>query len=314
MRQIKPQLFWTTAIAFLLINTAEIRLPGSQEFTGLNIQQAAYARRSGGRSGGGSFSRPSRSSGSSGSPSRSNNNRDSSGGSYYNNTPVYGGGYRSGGVYIYSGWGWFFPSLFSLIVLLVVLAIILNAFQKNAATTANYSGNDELPTTGNKELDNNIVTISKIQVGLLAQARAIQTQLSELSLSVDTNTPAGLSQLLQESVLGLLRNPENWTHVSAISKTVKTREEAQTIFNQFSIAERSKFSSESITNVDGKVRQNQVNSNPEAEPGSYIVVTLLIGTENDRPMFGDVYSSNDLKQALEKIAATQKHLLLITPQ
>ncbi len=54
-------------------------------------------------------------------------------------------------------------------------------------------------------------------------------------------------------------------------------------------------------------------------PGSYIVVTLLIGTENDRPLFGDVYSAKELKQALERIAATPPEYLTVfellwTPQ
>jgi uncharacterized membrane protein len=154
---------------------------------------------------------------------------------------------------------------------------------------------------------------------LLAQARTIQTQLSEYTLNADTETPEGLAQLLQESALALLRTPENWTHVSAISKTVRSREEAEAIFNQFSIEERSKFSAETLTNVKGKVRQTQNHSTSDNEPGSYIVVTLLIGTENDRPLFGDVYSSNDLKQALERIAATPPEYLstfelLWTPQ
>lgn len=318
MQLLKSRLLWTTATAFLLLNTAvEIPLSDNQLLTGLNIQQEAYARKSGGRSGGGSFSRPSRSNDGSSSPSRSNNNRGSSGGSYYQSTPVYGGGYRSGGIYFYSGWGWFLPSLFGFILLTIVLLIVVNAIQnstRNSSQTTN-----EVPTTGNKELDNNIVTVSKIQVGLLAQARAIQKELSELSLSIDTATPEGLSQLVQESALALLRSPENWTHVSATSKTVRNREEAQTIFNKFSIEERTKFSSETISNVEGQVRQKQVNPNPDAEPGSYIVVTLLIGTEDDRPLFANVYSSQDLKAALERIAATPPEYLTVfellwTPQ
>lgn len=49
------------------------------------------------------------------------------------------------------------------------------------------------------------------------------------------------------------------------------------------------------------------------------MVTLLIGTENDRPLFGDVYSAKELKQALERIAATPSEYLtafelLWTPQ
>jgi len=127
-----------------------------------------------------------------------------------------------------------------------------------------------------------------------------------------------LAQLLQEAALALLRTPENWMHVLASSKTVRSREEAQAIFNQLSIQERSKFSAESLTNVNG-IRRIQDNSKQDNEPGSYIVVTLLIGTENDRPLFGDVYSAKELQQALERIAATPPEYLMVfellwTPQ
>jgi len=317
MRLLKSRLLWTTATAVLLLNTVvEIPRSDRQSIANLNIQQEAYAKKSGGRSGGGSFSRPSSSNGGSSSPSRSNNNGSSSGGSYYQSTPVYGGGYRSGGIYFYSGWGFVFPSLFGSMMLIIVLFIIYSIQNRtrNSAQTTN-----DLPRTVNKELENNIVTISKIQVGLLAQARTIQKELSELSLSIDTGTPDGLLELMQESVLALLRSPENWTHVSATSKTVRTREEAETIFNKFSIEERSKFSSETLTNLEGKVRQKDVNPNENTEPGSYIVVTLLIGTEDDRPLFVNVYSSADLKAALERIGGIASEYmtvfeLLWTPQ
>lgn len=301
------------AVSFFLVNAVDIQLtPTSNQLT-LNIGKEAQAKRGGGRSGGGSFrSSPSRSN----SPSRSSGS-DSNYGS---------GGYSSGGTTIYVGprysYGGYYYSPMSMIVLVIILAILVAgiayaiAISKKqvipGSTTSSYTD------SGNRELDNNIVTISKIQVGLLALARAIQTQLSELSLNIDTDTPEGLSELLQESALALLRTPENWTHVSATSKTVRSREEADAIFNKFSIEERGKFSAETLTNVNGKVRQ-RANSNADNEPGSYIVITLLIGTEDDRPLFGNVYSTNDLKQALERIAATppeylSKFELLWTPQ
>jgi uncharacterized membrane protein len=311
----KLQLLCAAAVSFLLVNAVDIQLrPTTNQLT-LNIGTQAQARRGGGRSGGGSFrSAPSR--------SRSSPSRSSGSDSNYG-----GGGYSSGGTTIYVGprysYGGYYYSPISLIVLVIILAILVAAIayaiaiskQKaiSAGTTETYTN------TGNRELDNNIVTISKIQVGLLAQARSIQTQLSQLSLNIATDTPEGLSELLQESALALLRTPENWTHVSATSKTVRSRDEAEAIFNKFSIEERGKFSGETLTNVNGKVRQNQHDSNSDSEPGSYIVVTLLIGTEDDRPLFGNVYSTNELKQALERIAATppeylSKFELLWTPQ
>jgi len=41
------------------------------------------------------------------------------------------------------------------------------------------------------------------------------------------------------------------------------------------------------------------------------VVTLLIGTEDDQPLFDTVYSPEDLETALKKVAATTPEYLLV---
>lgn len=304
------QLLSAAVVSFFLVNAVDIQLTPNNQLT-LNIGQEAQAKRGGGRSGGGSFSSPSRT------PSRSSRslNSDYSGGGYSSRRDVY---IVSGG----SAYGYDAPMpLFVFVIIFSILAIaIISAIRSsiNSTNSVNNAINSANESTGNSEIENNIVTVSKIQVGLLATARGIQTDLSEYSLSADTQTPAGLAQLLQEAALALLRTQENWTHVSASSKTVRSREAAQTIFTQLSIGERSKFSSETLTNVNG-IRRIKDNSQQDNEPGSYIVVTLLIGTENDRPLFGDVYSAKELQQALARIAATPPEYLTVfellwTPQ
>lgn len=313
----KSQLqFWcTAALSVLLVNALNIEFTPTNKQVRLNIGQEALAKRGGGRSGGGSFNRssPSRSA-----PSRSRGYSDNNSGGYYTRPNVYvaPGGYYGG------GYGYYYSPLPMIVLFLIVGIVGFAIFSalKNAASSSMSSGDGIVTySTGNKELDNNIVSVSKIQIGLLSQAHVVQKQLTDLSLKIDTDTPEGLAELMQESVLALLRTPENWTHVSASSKIVKSREEAQQVFNQISVEERTKFSAETLTNVKGKVRQLQQDVKPDQEPGRYIVVTLLIGTENDRPLFGDVYSSQDLKQALERIAATPPEYLSVfellwTPQ
>ncbi|MFB2933805.1 DUF1517 domain-containing protein [Aerosakkonemataceae cyanobacterium BLCC-F154] len=316
----KLQFWCTAALSVLLVNAVNIEFTPTQKQVNLNVGQEALARRAGGRSGGGSFRRssPSRSA-----PSRSRGYSDNDSGGY-RSSPTYSrpNVYVAPGGYYGGSYGYSYSPL-PLIVLILILAIVgwaIVSALKNSFRSSNISG-DEIVTysTGNKELDNNIVTVSKVQIGLLSQAHVVQKQLTDLSLQIDTSTPEGLTELMQETVLALLRTPENWTHVSASSKTVKNREEAEKVFNQISIEERSKFSAETLTNVKGKVRRLQQDVKPDREPGTYIVVTLLIGTENDRPLFGDVYSTQDLQQALEKIAATPPEYLSVfellwTPQ
>ncbi len=161
------------------------------------------------------------------------------------------------------------------------------------------------------ELDNEIVTVTKLQVALLASAREIQSHLTDLSLSADLDTPEGLTEFLQESALSLLRHPEYWTHVQTHSETVKSREEAGRVFEQLSIQERSKFSAETLSNVGGKIRQNQARSHSEGDPASYLVVTLLLGTEDDHPLFGPIHSAEELRSALQQVAAITPDYLLV---
>jgi len=160
------------------------------------------------------------------------------------------------------------------------------------------------------ELENDIVTVSKLQVALFAHTPNLQSELSELALTVDTTTPEGLLELLQESALVLLRHSDTWSHVLSSSQSVNI-EEAKTLFTQLSVEERSKFSAETLSNVGGRVR-SQVPVMPDAQedPAAYIVVTLLVGTADDHPLFGDIRSAETLNQALKKVASVRPEYLM----
>ncbi|WP_354635311.1 DUF1517 domain-containing protein [Planktothricoides raciborskii] len=171
-----------------------------------------------------------------------------------------------------------------------------------------------------KELENDVVTVTKLQIALLANARDLQSQLQDLSYNADLETPEGRVEFLQEAALSLLRHPEYWSHAFSSSQTVKSREQAGQVFEQLSIAERSKFSAETFSNVQGQVRErSNIAKSDDNDPAAYIVVTLLIGTEDDRPLFGSIHSTEELQQALQRVAAmTQDYLLVVellwTPQ
>lgn len=164
---------------------------------------------------------------------------------------------------------------------------------------------------GTDEKSNDIVTVTQLQVALLAQDREIQDRLSELTLNADMETPEGRCEMLKESVLALLRSPENWSHVHSQSQIVKDREAAGQIFEQISMAERSKVESETLVNVGGKVRHQALKISEDSDPGSYIVVTLLVGTEHDKALFDKVQSGEDLKTALQNLGAVSTEDLLI---
>jgi uncharacterized membrane protein len=339
MRSIKPNLLMFSSLSALVLSMGALSL-GAPEIINSNFD--AQARSSGGRSGGGSFrsSPPSRSSGSSGgsstvSPSPSynqpsNRNYDSNYGRSGGTTiiapivPIYGGGgggnYNNSPNYRQSNPQQESNSGFGIVVIIFVLILggvsiflLYRLFQNMT------NGGGEGVSSGNREIDNNRVSIHKLQVALLSQAREVQSRLTEISSTIDTDTPEGLHTLLQESVVALLRTPENWAYVLA-SVESSDRTQAEGIFNQLSITERTKFSEESLVNVGGKMRRNSsAIAQPDKDPAAYIVVTLLIGTAHDQPLFKEVKTQADLTQALNKIALIPEDYLLIfellwTPQ
>lgn len=318
MLQKSTKLFLTTIAAIATINTIETPQIPNISNSGLSIQTEAQARSSGGRSGGGSFSRgSSRSSGrsssgrsrsSSGSRSRS---RSSTPSRSYNSSPSYSHdnspGYYNNNSRNYSSSGTYYSSggdrLVSVLARLVLFGFlgmviygIVSSVIKSALSSNNY---DRVAAAHRKERDNDIVTISKLQIALSASATDVQWGLTELSLTADTSTEEGLKNLLQESIVILLRNSEYWTHhVNSSQKLNINKAEAE--FDSLSLEERSKLSSETLSNIEGNIRQKSVVS-PDNELAMYIVVTLLVGTAHDKPLFENIRTPDDLKTALNTL-------------
>ena len=157
---------------------------------------------------------------------------------------------------------------------------------------------EELPVaTVPEDLVNDIVTVSKLQVAMVAPANNIQSKLARISEEIDIDTPEGRVEFLLQSAIALLQTQEYWTHVAASSETVETRQEAERIFEQFSFAERCKFE---VNTVDDNV-----------EDDHHIVVTLLFGTEDDYPLFGEVKDEESLKQTLKELGKITADYLLV---
>jgi len=345
----------TTLLALAVVNGLGVdglgRWRGREFLTG-NPLGEGFAQRaeaaSGGRYRGGTFNRPSGGGSSGGGYSGGGYSGGGySGGGY---SRPYGGGYTSpdyfpvpgryypppGPIYIPSnrppviiapggggyvtpvgggGGGGLFLLFFLLPAGLMIFSTVMSAMQRSGRSRIPAAR----PTTGRGELENDIVTVTLLQVALLSQARYIQERLNQIVAGINTDTKAGLSEALRETVLVLLRSPENWTHARAVSKTVSSREEAARLFEQWSIEERGKFTSETLVNVGGKIRRQTLDLNPNDDPAAYIVVTLIVGTEDDRPLFGPIHTVEELKLALRRLGAVPPEYLAIyellwTPQ
>lgn len=251
---------------------------------------SALAARGGGRIGGGSFRAPSRT-------VRPPSSRSPGG---------YGGGFGFPFLLPIFGFGGGFGGLFS-ILLFIGLANFLVRTLRNV-------GGDDGAEMGGVGSENPTVTVAQLQIGLLAEARSLQDDLNRMARSANTGSSEGLTQVLQEATLSLLRSPEYWQYAAADTQRTRMMTAEQT-FNQMALAERSKFSGETLSNVNSRLRQSEMTASSgsltqtEALPGEYIVATLLVAVQGQLNL-PKVSSTQDLRQALSALGSVASDRLL----
>jgi uncharacterized membrane protein len=259
---------------------------------------SALAARSGGRIGGGSFRAPSRTYTSPG------------GGGYGYGSPGYG--YGGGGIGFpfllpFFGFGGGFGGLFTILIFIAIANFLVGTLRR-------VGMNDD---GSSLSYGSSTVSVDKVQVGLFANARGLQKELNEIALHADTNSPQGRAMLLQEASLALLRHPEYWVY-GVTESHQSALESAEAKFNQLSLGERSKFTSETLSNVNNQLRQVSPTALLEGKgelaeqtqsSGEYIVATIVVGVEGkfELPKIND---SEDLRRALQQIGGIGSDRLL----
>ncbi|WP_026731534.1 DUF1517 domain-containing protein [Fischerella sp. PCC 9605] len=259
---------------------------------------------SGGRIGGGSFRAPSRG---------------------YSSPRTYappGGGYYPAPYPVYPGGGFGFPfvvpifgiggGLFSLLIFIAIASFLLQSFRR--AASGGYE--DEVGYGSNPT-----VSITRLQVGLLAQARDLQPELNHIAETADTNSPEGRTEVLQEASLALLRHPEYWVYAGGGTQQARLSA-AESVFNRLALAERSKLTEETLSNVNNQLKaatpKRALPSTGELDnptrlitegPGEYIIVTLLAATLGKFEI-PQINSADDLRQALRQIGSIPGEQLL----
>ncbi len=263
----------------------------------LGSAHEALAARTGGRIGGGSFRTPSRT------------YSPPSGG--YRSSPGYGYGYPGGGGF---GFPFLIPffgvggfgGLFSILIFIAIANFLVRSFRNSGVGgDVGYTSN---PT----------VSVAQVQVGLLSSARELQEELDRLARTADTSSASGRAMVLQEATLALLRHPEYWVYGSAESQKAGL-DEAEAKFNQLALTERSKFTEETLTNVDNILRQANREVLPARggelaerlgqESGEYIIATIIVGVEGKLEL-PQVNDSEDMRRALQQIGSIGSDRLL----
>ncbi|RLN42737.1 uncharacterized protein C2845_PM01G31340 [Panicum miliaceum] len=231
--------------------------------------------------------------------------RSSSPPSYEYSAPAPRGGYTSAPFYSPSPFVCFGPAVgigFGGSGFLVAL-MGFAAFLYLAGFMSDSSGNGSVLTETQK------TTVLKLQVGLLGMARSFQKELDQIAEKADTSTPAGLSYVLTETTLALLRHPDCCISAYSTADVKRSTDDGEKRFNQLSIEERGKFDEETLVNVNSIKRNKAGSQRSSGFSNEYIVITVLVAGEGVHKLPA-INSSNDLKTALQKLGSIPSSKIL----
>ena len=160
-------------------------------------------------------------------------------------------------------------------------------------------------------------SVAQIQLGLLGSARLVQRDLDKIAASADTTSRNGLYTLMQDSVIALIRSPEYWVYGNTQGKRTNSQDRTETYFNQFEMAERTKFEVETQSNVQGKKGSREwrrpekdwKNGGSYTEINELIVVTLIVACEQDLKL-PKIESQEDMKVALNRLGSLRASSIL----
>ncbi len=268
------------------------------------------SRSGGGFGGGGGSSRsssPSRSSGggsfggSNSSGSNYNGGGSRSGGGGYGVPPVIilpgGGGYNSGynnnyGNSYGGGYGSSSGGIGGLLVLLLVVGVVgfvglslWRAFAKRGAGAGGLTSS---------------ARAMKVQL-MLAEGDEVKRDLQEIASEGDSSSNEGLSTMMQNAVLSLLRHPDRWMY-GAIEEQKGEGSAAERAVVSWATDARSKFTDQTVSNYSGKKSVDKPRD-PTEKGGLYLVVTL-IGSAFNWPSLPDAaINTKRMRDALGQLSS-----------
>ncbi|CAN8253837.1 unnamed protein product [Cochlearia groenlandica] len=217
---------------------------------------------------------------------------------YYGSSPFFGGG---GGLYMGPAFGLGLGgfSSFSLIFVGFAAFVLVSGFLSDRSS----SSQDGVLTDTQK------TSVVKLQVGLLGLGKTLQQDFNRLAEKADTSTSEGLSYVLTEATLALLRHPDYCISCYSSVDVKRGIEDGENRFNQLSIEERGKFDEETLVNVNSIKRQSSKIRTSSGFNNEYIVVTILVAAEGKlklQPINGTI----DLKEALLKLGSIPRNKIM----
>jgi uncharacterized membrane protein len=123
--------------------------------------------------------------------------------------------------------------------------------------------------------------VYKIQLGLGRSARGLQQRLAKFAGEGDTSTEVGLSQLVQQTALELMREKHSIRYAAVEGHGPMNLTNGETKMNALSLGERSRFQVERVRGTDGQVRRSDVEAKESADVLEYILVTIVLASRNE---------------------------------
>lgn len=145
-------------------------------------------------------------------------------------------------------------------------------------------------------------SVLKLQVGLLGMGRSLQWDLNRIAETADTSTSDGLSYVLTETTLALLRHPDYCISAYTSVDVKQSDEEGERRFNKLSIEERGKFDEETLVNVNNIRKKSTSSQRSSGFSNEYIVITIIVAAQGVHRL-PTINGSGDLKEALQKLGS-----------
>ncbi len=146
-----------------------------------------------------------------------------------------------------------------------------------------------------------IVTVNKLQVGFRIKADTVQSELSKLVQQTEIQAEQGIFDRLRGATNILQQHSQFWSHVLASAQTVASEKVGQQLFSQLSLKERNKIRAAAAISANNET--NSVTAIPMlSDEPTYVVVTLLLSTNDEQPLFGEIYSGSLLRDVLQEIS------------
>jgi uncharacterized membrane protein len=213
----------------------------------------------------------------------------SSPGSISRSIPSSRGNYGGGSSFVFLpsfGWGyggWGYGGGMGMVGTLMLIGIVglgtvmvvrslRRASRRGLPPGTDYDGYDEASASVDRSY------VYKVQLGLGRSGRGVQQRLEEFASTGDTNSEAGLAELLRQTALELMREKDaiRYSLIEASGPFSLTNGESK--MNGAALAERSRFQIERVRGANGQMRRSDAAATVGSEALEYLVVTVLVAT------------------------------------